>query len=444
MIPDHPVGLLGGRDPGGHRVEARRGHTRREAPAPQAIGEDAPLLVPETVPDARRQCVTSRRQLRGLRIAAELACDPCEVLGFPDQQAVEPNVLHVERVRRRIERGLVVHGRVVVGGLVHRGELRVHEVAVAHRRGAVLEQAVPVAVPRLEPPVEGAPQHGVGRLQQVAIGVAAMHLPDGVPSQGRVCAVDPVGQAASQPGQVAVLGRAREGRLDVPARHLVVTCRGGQDRVEECVRLPHEPPAELVCRPRTRRDGVRPVIDRVPHGVPGDDVPHRREGVVVRCSHPAGVVPGRGVPEGASRRGLGVCRGGRDRGRERDAGRHGVAPQDRPPTRFPSGRPEVVPARLEFAPGLGAVLVQVRRHGANRGQERRRPSHCRLAHADRRLDVRGLALGEAQPHRAVAEGRLEARLDDEPEPEPPLGGLQDLDVPRDRAVAGGCEANTQT
>ena len=130
--------------------------------------------------------MAARRQFRGLRIEAQLPRNVREMVALPHEQAVQPHVLHVEGVRRLVERGLVVHGRVVHGGLVHGGELGVHEVPVAHRRRPVLQETVAVAIAGLEPPVEGPAQDRVGPPQQPSVGVAPVDFPQGVGAEGRM------------------------------------------------------------------------------------------------------------------------------------------------------------------------------------------------------------------------------------------------------------------
>ena len=256
-------------------------------------------------------------------------------------------------------------------------------------------------------------------------------------------AIDPIGETAPEPGQVAVLGCAGESGLDVPAGDRRVAGDGGEDRVEEAVRLPDEPASELLRGPRPRRDRVRPVVDRVPDGVPCHHVADGRMAAARRRAHDA--APAASTPSAspsASRAAASASSGsGRDRGGERDPRRHRVAAQHGPAPRLRLERAEVVAARLELAPCLGAVGVEMRGHRPGPGDERDPRTRSRPAGRDRRIHVRRLALGHSEPQRPLAERRLEPGLQQEPEPQPPLGGFQDLDVAGGRAVAGRGEAH---
>ena len=116
-------------------------------------------------------------ELQRLLGAAEALGHRPQHLGLVHEQRVQPDVGTVEGVCRRDEPQLVVDRRVVVEGLVHRGEARVHEVPVADRRGSVFEDPVAVAVSGGPPPAVGVPQHRVGAFEEggVAEALAAMH-----------------------------------------------------------------------------------------------------------------------------------------------------------------------------------------------------------------------------------------------------------------------------
>ena len=412
-------------DAGGHRVEAGRapgsartrrstaGWRRRRARRPTgARGPGRPARSPRVVSSSASASRPSSRAIAR------------EVLGFPHQQAVQPDVLHVERVRRRVERRLVVDGRVVVGGLVHRGELRVHEVPVADRRRPVLEQPVAVAVAGLEPPVERAAQDRVRALEQVAVGVAPVRLPDGVAAERRVRAVDPVGQAAAQAGQVPVLGGAGERRprrsSGRPPGRPATAARIAWKNASDC--HTNQPPnfsaaharvATVYGRSFTASHTVfQATTSRTAARLGASEASAAADDPASACR----------LRQRVPRRGLRALGVGRDRGGERDRRRHGVEPQHRPPARLRGGRPEVVAARLELAPGLGAVLVQVRRRpaGSRSGRQRRRPCPARPA-ATGGSTYAASPSGTSEPHRPVAERRLEAGLQQEPEPQAPLG-----------------------
>lgn len=102
-----PNDLLGRRRPGEHRIKTGWREAFDEAPRTEAIGEDAPIFVPEFVADFRPQPFRSRRELCSLA-AAEFLGNRCQHFGVEREQAVEADVLARQCPRRWIIERLVM------------------------------------------------------------------------------------------------------------------------------------------------------------------------------------------------------------------------------------------------------------------------------------------------------------------------------------------------
>src|SRR5262249_15167048 len=150
----------------------------RELARPETVGEDAALAVPQPLADAGLEGVRLCRESRGLRLMAERAGDGREHFAVERQQAVETDIGAIEAPDVGAEGGFVMDRRVVHARLILGGELGAAVEAAADRRGAVLDEAVSVAVAHPPPPTVVAGEDIVAVAKDAWVAAAQIEHPD--------------------------------------------------------------------------------------------------------------------------------------------------------------------------------------------------------------------------------------------------------------------------
>ena len=214
-------------------------------------------------------------------VLAQLPRYQAEHLAVQTHQAVQPDILAIQGAAGLVPLRLVMDGRVVHEGLVFRRQLGAEIEAISHRRGAELQNAVAIAVPRPADPGVVGGQHRIGEFQQTSVLAALIYLPCHIGNYGSLRSIDPGIIAGHDAGQVALGRRRRQQRRQAFPRLIGIEQRD-QQRVDSGIVQPESEAAELFQVPVAGAGDVGAMIDAVPNGVPAHDVAHRGAGLIQR------------------------------------------------------------------------------------------------------------------------------------------------------------------